>query len=88
LLLAQQIQNVAGLGDVRKINFGLDFAAGLGPRRALRPGRMSFASFAKLRAHFFRFVFFQRTGVRLLLGDSDFGKHIEDRLAFDFQFSG
>jgi len=24
----------------------------------------------------------------LLLGDSDFGKNVENRLAFDFQFSG
>jgi hypothetical protein len=41
-----------------------------------------------MRAHFNGFVIFNGTGMRLLLGDSDFGKNVENRLAFDFQFSG
>jgi urocanate hydratase len=38
--------------------------------------------------HLLRLVFFQRTGVRLLFGDSNFRQNIEDGLAFDFQFPG
>jgi len=38
LLIAQQIQNVARLGDVRKINLGSDFIA-VAAAGALRPGR-------------------------------------------------
>jgi len=34
------------------------------------------------------FVLFERTGMGLLLGDTDFLQHIENRFAFDFQFSG
>ena len=39
-------------------------------------------------AHFLRFMVFQRTGVRLLLGDAYFRKYIEDRFAFYFQLPG
>jgi hypothetical protein len=34
------------------------------------------------------FVIFNGTGMGLLLGDPDFSKHVEDRLALDFQFPG
>jgi hypothetical protein len=34
------------------------------------------------------FVFLERTGMRLLLGNTDFFQNIEDRLALDFQLSG
>jgi hypothetical protein len=37
---------------------------------------------------FFGLVLFERAGMRLLLSDADFGQHIEDGFAFDFQFSG
>ena len=36
----------------------------------------------------FRFVFFQRTGVRLLLGNAHRGQHVKNLLALDFQLTG
>lgn len=39
-------------------------------------------------ANFFGFVLFQGTGMRFLLGDADFGQHIENCLALNFQLSG
>jgi hypothetical protein len=38
LLIAQQIQNVARLGNVRKVDLGSDFIA-VAAAGALRPGR-------------------------------------------------
>jgi hypothetical protein len=35
----------------------------------------------------FGLVLLKRAGMRLLLGDTDFGQHIENRFAFDFQLS-
>ncbi|OLB31193.1 MAG: hypothetical protein AUH01_03480 [Acidobacteria bacterium 13_2_20CM_56_17] len=40
-----------------------------------------------MRAQLFRFVLFERTGMRLLLCNSDLWKHIENCFALDFQFS-
>jgi len=40
-----------------------------------------------MRAHFFCFMVFKRTGMRLLFGDANFGQRIENRFAFNFQFS-
>src|SRR5712691_9049987 len=40
-----------------------------------------------MRAHLFRFVLFERTGMRLLLCNSDLWKYIENCFALDFQFS-
>jgi hypothetical protein len=34
------------------------------------------------------FVVFQRTGVRLLLGDANFRQHVENGFALYFQLSG
>src|SRR6266852_9096943 len=68
-----------------KIDLGLDFI-GVGaakPRGAA--GTLCLAGGAELRAHFFRFMVFERTGMALLLGDSNLGKYIENRFAFDFQ---
>jgi hypothetical protein len=36
-------------------------------------------------SHFFRFMLFKRTGMRLLLSHSDKRKHVENGFAFDFQ---
>ncbi len=41
-----------------------------------------------MHSYLFCLKLFQGTGMSLLLGDSDFGEHIEDRFTFDFQFSG
>ena len=39
-------------------------------------------------AHQIRFVFFQRTRVRLLLGNAHRGQHVKNLFALDFQLTG
>jgi hypothetical protein len=86
LLLGDQLEHIARLGDVREVNLGLDFvsfAAGTRPG-----GRGLSFSGAEVSPHLFRFVFLDRTGVRLLLRDSDCDQDVKNRLALDFQFPG
>jgi len=73
---------------VRQVDFGLDLVrAGVRrSRRFCRPVAITRATQAQ--AHFFRFVVFERTGMRLLLGDADFLQYIENRFAFNFQLPG
>ena len=54
-------------------------------RAGARAGDGGFGSRRGNGAHLLRFVVFERTGVRLLLGDTNFRKNVENRLAFDFQ---
>jgi hypothetical protein len=87
LLLCDCSQYIAGTRNVRQINLGLDFlfaARRMGRFRRLR-GRLPRT--AQVRPHFFGFVFFERAGVSLLLGDSDYREHIQNGFALDFQFS-
>jgi len=51
-------------------------------------GSMTLARTAEVGANFFRLVVFERAGMGFLLGDADFGQHIENRFALDFQFPG
>ena len=68
-----------------KVNLGLDFIS-VGASRPGRPaGGLCRAGSAEAGTDFFRFMVFKRTGMALLLGDSNFRKHIENRLTFDFQ---
>src|SRR4029077_15587850 len=70
-----------------EVNLGLDFIA-VGPSRSGGPaGTLCRAGSAEAGTHFIRFMVFERTGMALLLGDSDFRKHIENGLALDFQLS-
>jgi hypothetical protein len=81
-----RFQNVAGLGDMGKVNFGLyAFRFATAGTRGLG-GRSRFP--LKMGAYFLCLVFFQRTRMRLFLGDPNFRKHIENCLAFYFQLSG
>ncbi len=88
LLADDRFENISRLGDVRKIDLGLELVT-FGMRV---PGRLRWGGGAALclemRAHLVRFVIFQRTRVRLLLSDSDLWKNVKNRLALDFQFSG
>ncbi len=88
LLLGDQLQDIPRFGDVGKINLGLDFVA-LTPGTR-RPGRrgLCLSSSAEVSPHFFCFVFFDRTGMRLLLGDADYYQDIENRSTFNFQLPG
>jgi hypothetical protein len=87
LLLGEDcLQHIAGLGDVGEINLGLS-ALGIGPGGASRLRTLAVARTLEMRAYFFCFIVFKRTGMRLLLGDTHRGQHVENRFAFDFQFS-
>jgi hypothetical protein len=73
---------------MREINLGFDFV-GFGAGRTRSPALgLRFAGLAEMGPHFFRFMVFDRTGVSLLFSHANLAKHIEDGLAFDFQFSG
>jgi hypothetical protein len=79
LLLADDgFKSVAGLGNMREVDLGLDFI-GVGTSRTGRPaGTLRRAGNAQADTHFFRFMVFERTGMALLFGDSDFRKYIEN----------
>jgi hypothetical protein len=80
-------ESVTGLGNIGKVDLGLDFIA-VGACRPGRPaGTLRRAGNAKTGTDFICFVVFERTGMALFLGDSDFGKHVENGLTFDFQLS-
>jgi hypothetical protein len=89
LLLPDGVQNIAGAGNAGKVDLGLDFVAfrAAGTRRLGRARRLTGGG-TEVRPHFDGFVIFDGTGMGLLLGDSDFQQHVENRLALDFQFSG
>lgn len=89
LLPNDRLQHVSRFGNVRKIDLGLDLVAAAVPgARCWLRRRVTLACPAEMGANFLRFVLFQRAGMSLLLGDADFGQHIENCLAFHFQFSG
>jgi len=68
-----------------KIDLGLDFigfgaSGSRGPARSLR-----LTGGTEACTHLFRFMVFERTGMALLLSNSDLRKYIENRFAFNFQ---
>ncbi len=87
LLLRDRFQHISGTGNVREINLGLDFL--LTARCVGSPARLrvAFRYTTNVRPHFFCFMFFEGTGVSLLLRDSDNREHIKNGLAFNFQLS-
>jgi len=87
LLLADGRQHIAWPGDVRQIDLRLDLI-GSGPAGTRFRRRLRFyCRTSQAGAYFFGFILFQRTGVSLFLGNSDFRKHVENGFALDFQFS-
>jgi hypothetical protein len=52
-----------------------------------RPGTVPAAGTLEVLAHPLGFVFFERTGVRLLLGHADSGQGVKDRPALYFQLA-
>jgi hypothetical protein len=88
LLLTDGVQNVAGPGNIRKIDLGLNLIAihATGPRVLRRCLRV--AETAQVSAHLLRFMLFHGTGVRFLLSNAYFRKCVENRFAFDFQLPG
>ena len=85
LFLRDQLKDVTGLGNVREIDLGFDLVVAAGCARGARAGRGSFGARFKNGAHLLSLVVLERTGVRLLLGDTSFRKNVENRLAFNFQ---
>jgi len=49
---------------------------------------MGLSGGAKTSPYLYRLMFFNGTGVRLLLGDTDFLENIENSFAFNFQLPG
>jgi hypothetical protein len=89
LFLSNRSQYISGTGDVGKINFCLDFFfAAKRARTGLAGRRRTFRRGADIHSYLFRFVLFQRTGVRLFFCHSDQRKRVENSFTLDFQLSG
>jgi hypothetical protein len=85
--LRDRAQHISRPRDVRQVDLGFDFFFAAqwtrGPRRRCLP----FSRAADIGPHFFRFMVFDRTGVRLLLSHSDERQSVENGLAFHFKLS-
>jgi hypothetical protein len=58
-----------------------------GHRGTLPPRRLFHRRLAsEAPPHYDHLIVFERTGMRLLLGDAQFREHLEDRAGFNFQF--
>jgi hypothetical protein len=86
LFLARQnrLQRIAGLGDLREIDFGAELvpaaaAAAMAVDRA--------TGLAEILADLLGLVFFHGAGVGLFLRDADLDKHVENLFAFHFQLA-
>jgi hypothetical protein len=89
LLLSNRSQHIPGTGNVRQINFGLDFFfATKRTRTRLAGRRRTFRRGADIHPYLLRFVLFERTGVCLFLRHSDHRQRVENRLTLNFQLSG
>jgi hypothetical protein len=83
LLLGDGAQHIAGAGNIRQVNLGLDaFVDGRGAR-GLRRTRRRLRAAAEMFSHQVSFVIFQRTGVRFLLRDADYSQRVQNFSALD-----
>jgi hypothetical protein len=87
-LLRDGAQHVSRPRNIRQIDLGLDSFVAVGGARSLRRTRRSLRASAEMFPHQFRFVIFQRTGVRFLLRNTHRGQHVKNFLALDFQLTG
>ena len=83
--LRDRLQYIAGLGDVRQVDLGLELI--LRRRSRARAAGSAGLVLGKVFLYALGFVFFDRTGVRFLFGYADLNKNVEDRLALDLKFS-
>ena len=81
------LQHIAGPGDMRQIDLGLDFFFAAQRRARTWQTALRFGRAAEVGPHLFRFVLLQRTGVRLLLRNPDSGSASEC-FALNFQLPG
>lgn len=73
---------------MRQINLGLYLiGSGTGGTGGFRGSMRLGGRTPQACSHFLCFMFFQRAGVRFLLGDSNLWEYIENRLTFDLQLS-
>jgi hypothetical protein len=85
LLLGQNgLHHVAGLGDVRQIDFGNDGWRAMAGRRSCAMRRRS-RVLRKMRTNLFGFVAFKRAGVRFARFYTQFRKNVENRARLYFQ---
>jgi hypothetical protein len=87
-LLRDRAQHVSRPRNIRQVNLGLDAFVAMCGTRSLRRTRRSLGAAAEMLPHQFRFVIFQRTGVRFLLRHAHRGQHVKNFLALDFQLTG
>jgi len=88
LFLSDGAQDVAGTGDMREVDLGLDFGLAMSRVGRLVSGGGLAAVGAKTLADQVGFVFFERTGMRFLLGNAHFRQNVKNFLALDFQLTG
>ena len=85
----QRQRGIRGARETRRRAGGRRKGGGGGEGRRKRTGStgggLRGVAGAEAGADFFRFIVFERTGMALLLGDSNFRKHIENRFTFNFQ---
>ena len=86
LLLGQNgLHHIAGLGDVRQVDFGNDGGRAVTVRRTC--GMRSRSRFLrKMRTNPIRLVAFERTGVRFARRNTELRKNVENRARLYFQF--
>jgi hypothetical protein len=70
---------------VRQVDLRLEFVGRHGSARATAAARFMLG---KILLYPLGFIFFDGTGVGLLLGHSDLDKNVENRLALDLELSG
>ena len=89
VLLRDRLQHVARLGNMGQVNLGLDLVGiSAGGARGLRRRCLRFSTSTEMRAHLFRLVLLNGTGMCLLLGDTDFQENIENGFTLNFQLPG
>jgi hypothetical protein len=84
LLLRDGAQHVSRPRNIRQVNLGLDSVVAMDGARSLPRTRRSLGAAAEMLPHQFRFVIFQRTGVRFFLRNTHRGQHVKNFLALDF----
>ncbi len=88
LLLRDGAQHISRPRNTREVDLGLDLVFAASGTRSFRRTRRRLGSAAEMFPHQFRFVIFQRTGVRFLLRNAHRGQHVKNFLALDFQLTG
>jgi hypothetical protein len=88
-LLGDGAEDVAGARDMRQIDLGLDlFFAVDGGACSFGRARSGVTTRTEMLPNQFRFMLFQRTGVRFLFRNSHRGQGVKNFLALDLQLTG